>query len=179
MAGETKDVSKGEQLAILIRYVDCEDFKIKERAIGLHNFSKILKNFEAILIVLDEGMKDRAGSIGIRAQMEQQCFIFLLYAMELVLGITYSLSLQLQSKDIDFTAAGCLIKSTKEELARIRSSEKYDELVKNYLWSICSDDRLSSLMILSVEQEGVKKIPLDELVNDFARMKERRYPLLH
>ncbi|KAJ8872074.1 hypothetical protein PR048_025675 [Dryococelus australis] len=45
-----------------------------------------------------------------------------------VLGITYSLSQQLQSKDIDLMAAGCLIKSTKEELARIRSSEKYDEL---------------------------------------------------
>ncbi|KAJ8896149.1 hypothetical protein PR048_001492 [Dryococelus australis] len=38
--------------------------------------------------------------------------------MELVLGITYSLSQQLQSKDIDLMAAGCLIKSTKEELAR-------------------------------------------------------------
>ncbi|KAJ8874408.1 hypothetical protein PR048_025257 [Dryococelus australis] len=38
MADETKDVSKVEQLAILIRYVDCEDWKIKERAIGLHHW---------------------------------------------------------------------------------------------------------------------------------------------
>ncbi|KAJ8889155.1 hypothetical protein PR048_008649 [Dryococelus australis] len=197
------------QLTILIRYGDCEDWKIKERAIGLHHLkdcsaenianailsllseqgfdlkycvgqcydsanvmneyffctlltiycfisnssvryelfpetqrklkqpvmclerfiptqwfcwfsvvSKILKNSEAVLIVLDEGIKDRAESIGIRAQMEQQCFIFFLYAMEQVLGITYSLSQQLQSKDIDFIVAGCLIKSTKEELAR-------------------------------------------------------------
>ncbi|KAJ8885438.1 hypothetical protein PR048_011635 [Dryococelus australis] len=90
--------------------------------------SKILKNFEAILIVLDEGMEDRAESIGIRAQMEQQRFIFLLYALELVIGITYSLAQQLQSKEIDFVAAGFLIKSTKEELATIRSSEKCDEL---------------------------------------------------
>lgn len=36
MADETKDFSKAEQLAILIRYVDCEDWKVKERAIGLH-----------------------------------------------------------------------------------------------------------------------------------------------
>ncbi|KAJ8896148.1 hypothetical protein PR048_001491 [Dryococelus australis] len=33
--------------------------------------SKILKNLEAILIVLDEGMKDRTESIGIRTQMDK------------------------------------------------------------------------------------------------------------
>ncbi|KAJ8893956.1 hypothetical protein PR048_006557 [Dryococelus australis] len=71
MVDETKDVFKVEQLAILIRYVDCEDWKVKERVIGLHHLkdcmSKILKNFEAILIVLDEGMRDRAECVGIRA----------------------------------------------------------------------------------------------------------------
>ncbi|KAJ8896482.1 hypothetical protein PR048_001826 [Dryococelus australis] len=39
--------------------------------------------------------------------------------------------------------------------------------------------KLSSLMILAVEQEEVKKIPLDVLVNDSAIIKERRYPLMH
>ncbi|KAJ8884668.1 hypothetical protein PR048_016526 [Dryococelus australis] len=43
MADETKDVSKVEQLAILIRNVDCDDWKIKERDIGLHH----LKNYSA------------------------------------------------------------------------------------------------------------------------------------
>lgn len=51
--------------------------------------------------------------------------------------------------------------------------------VKNYLRSTTSDDRLASLMILAVEREDVKKISLYELVNDFAEMKPRRYPLLH
>lgn len=92
--------------------------------------SKILKTFKAILVVLDEGTKDRAESVGIRTQMEQQCFIFRLCAMELILGITYSLFQQLQSQDLDLMAAGCLIKSTKVELVRIRRDEKYEELVE-------------------------------------------------
>lgn len=36
-ADETKDVSKKEQLAVLIRYVDSETLQIKERAIGVHH----------------------------------------------------------------------------------------------------------------------------------------------
>ncbi|KAJ8887036.1 hypothetical protein PR048_013251 [Dryococelus australis] len=37
MADETKDISKVEQLAILIRCVDCEEWKIKEKDIGVHH----------------------------------------------------------------------------------------------------------------------------------------------
>nr|CAD7406838.1 unnamed protein product [Timema poppensis] len=71
-----------------------------------------------------------AGSVGILAQMEQQCFSFLLCAMDLIPGLTHSLSQQLQSQNLDLMEVGCLIKSTKEELVRIRSDDKYEELLE-------------------------------------------------
>ncbi|KAJ8895239.1 hypothetical protein PR048_000564 [Dryococelus australis] len=345
MTDETKDVSKVDQLAILIRYVDCEDWKIKERAIGLHHLkdcsaenianakfsllskkglvlkycvgqcydganamsgwanrvqarvkhqapqaiyfhcyahhlnlvlvhslsgieetkgfistlqsiycfisnssvrhenskqpvmclgrfiptrwfcsavSKILKNFEVILIVLDDDMKDRAESIGIRAQMEQQCFMFLLYGastghnifpLPMAAGLWGAVAKRkgaLTSRLADsvvFTSLGQMERNTRsiyfnildtvmQEFDRRFSEEQgdiveatnalkktddsfFDGQVLKPLGKIpkCSDDRLSSLMILAVEQEEVKKMPLDELLNDFARMKERKWKL--
>lgn len=121
--------------------------------------SKILKTFKAILVVLDEGTKDRAESVGIRTQMEQQCFIFRLCAMELILGITYSLFQQLQSQDLDLMAAGCLIKSTKVELVRIRRDEKYEELVEKAK-SLANTERNTKSIYFNI---------LDTIMDEFDR----------
>lgn len=40
------------------------------------------------------------------------------------------------------------------------------------------DERLSHLMLMSVEKELVKCFDLDELVTDFALLRTRRYPLM-
>lgn len=49
--------------------------------------------------------------------------------------------------------------------------------IKNFLRTSIGDDRLSDLMVLGVEVEEAKNINLDNAVDDFAKMKERRYPL--
>lgn len=49
--------------------------------------------------------------------------------------------------------------------------------IKNFLRTSISDDRLNDLMVLGVEVEEAKNINLNDAVDDFAKMKERRYPL--
>lgn len=90
---------------------------------------KVINTYQEIILVLDEGKKDRAESISIKAQMVQESFIFLLHAMELILGTNYCLSQQLQSRDLDLSAAVYLIQSTSEELIKIRCDESYDEIL--------------------------------------------------
>lgn len=49
--------------------------------------------------------------------------------------------------------------------------------VKNYLRTTMGDQRLSDLMVISVEKEEANDINLNEAVDIFANMKSRRYPL--
>jgi len=49
--------------------------------------------------------------------------------------------------------------------------------VKSYIRSTIGDDRLNDLMVISVEKEEADKIDLNEAVNLFANMKNRRYKL--
>ena len=49
--------------------------------------------------------------------------------------------------------------------------------VKTYIRSTCADDRLSHLMLMTVEKKLVKNCDLDNLVDDFGRLHQRRYPL--
>ena len=50
--------------------------------------------------------------------------------------------------------------------------------VKTYLRTTAGDERLSHLMLMSVECSVARSFPLDTLVDDFAKMRTRRYPLL-
>ena len=50
--------------------------------------------------------------------------------------------------------------------------------VKNYLRTKTGDDRLSSLLLMATEKNMVKSFDLEELVDDFAHMRHRRYPLV-
>ena len=50
--------------------------------------------------------------------------------------------------------------------------------VKTYQRSTTSDERLSHLMLMSVERSLAKSLALDDLVDDFAKLRMRRYPLL-
>lgn len=49
--------------------------------------------------------------------------------------------------------------------------------VKNYLRLTMGDDRLSDLLVINVESNEASKINLEEAVDKFAYLKERRYPL--
>lgn len=64
----------------------------------------------------------------------------------------------------------------------VASNERFFSVlkhVKSYLRTTMTDERLCDLMIIAVEQKTTKELPLDGLVDDFAAMRPRRYPLLH
>lgn len=51
------------------------------------------------------------------------------------------------------------------------------KLIKNYLRSTMSQDRLSNLSILSIESERAEKLSFKEIISEFARNKCRRIKL--
>ena len=52
------------------------------------------------------------------------------------------------------------------------------EIVKNYLRSTTGDNRLSHLLLIFPEKDLAKNLNNNQLVDDFAKMKARRFPLL-
>lgn len=50
--------------------------------------------------------------------------------------------------------------------------------VKSYLRTTMGDERLNNLMVLNVEKEHANNINLEEAVDRFAKLKNRRYPLV-
>lgn len=50
--------------------------------------------------------------------------------------------------------------------------------VKTCLRTTTGDDRLCSLMLMAAEQRMVKSFDLEKLVDEFAHVKLRHYPLL-
>lgn len=50
--------------------------------------------------------------------------------------------------------------------------------VKDYLRLTIGDDRLTHLLLLTTEQNLVKNLNPDEFVDIFAKIKNRRYPLV-
>ena len=52
------------------------------------------------------------------------------------------------------------------------------EIVKNYLRSTTGDDRVSHLLLIFAEKDLVKNLDYNHLVDDFAKMKARRFHLL-
>jgi len=51
--------------------------------------------------------------------------------------------------------------------------------VKNYLRNSCGDEQLSDLLVLSCLSEDAKNLDLWDVVENFAPLKSRRYPLMH
>jgi len=79
--------------------------------------------------VLDEDKKDRSESIGIKAQITQHIFVFLLHALEPILATTNILSEQLQAQNLDLSSAVNLIQGTRTELISYRCEDYFDKLV--------------------------------------------------
>ena len=49
--------------------------------------------------------------------------------------------------------------------------------VKSFIRSTTGDERLTHLMLMAVEQKLVRSFDLEDLVDDFGKLRERRYPL--
>lgn len=53
------------------------------------------------------------------------------------------------------------------------------KLIKNYLRSTISQDRLSSLALLNIERLQTSEIDVDNIINIFANTKARKMNFLH
>ena len=51
--------------------------------------------------------------------------------------------------------------------------------VKNYLRKSCGDERLGDLLVLFCLSEDANDLDVWDVVDNFARLKSRRYPLIH
>ena len=71
------------------------------------------------------------------------------------------------------TAIRILLTITTSIASCERSFSKL-KLVKNYLRSTMSQDRLSSLVLMSVESEVLDKIDMSDIIEEFAAKKARR-----
>ena len=49
--------------------------------------------------------------------------------------------------------------------------------IKTYIRTRCGDDRLSDLLVLAILQEEVKRVEVEKVIDTFANMRHRRYPL--
>ena len=49
--------------------------------------------------------------------------------------------------------------------------------VKTYLRNKCGDQRLRDLLVITCLQEDAKNVNIDAVIDDFGRLKQRRYPL--
>jgi len=54
-----------------------------------------------------------------------------------------------------------------------RSSSKL-KIIKNYLRSTMSEERLSGLSIISIENKRAQQLNLDEVIDKFAQVKARK-----
>ena len=61
------------------------------------------------------------------------------------------------------------------------SNERLFSTIKNfktYIRTRTETERISSLILMATEKELVKNLDLEVLVDKFAKMRQRRYPLL-
>ena len=85
----------------------------------------------------------------------------------------------LQSLPVAFSELLTILKILLTIPVTTASNERFFSVlkhVKNYLRTKTGDDRLSSLLLMATEKDMVKSFDLEELVDDFSHMRNRRYP---
>ncbi|KAJ8367705.1 hypothetical protein AAFF_G00311220 [Aldrovandia affinis] len=95
-------------------------------------------------------------------------------------GILVSLS-KLNTLPVAFSEVLKLFRIVATLPVSTASSERFFSVlkrVKTYLRTTMGDVRLTHLMLMAVEQKLVKSLNMDDLVDDFAKIKLRRYPLM-
>ena len=59
-------------------------------------------------------------------------------------------------------------------VASVERSFSKLKLIKSYLWSTMSQQRLNGLTLLSIEKDFINEINYDNLIDDFASQKARK-----
>ena len=88
---------------------------------------------------------------------------------------------KLSKREIAFSQLIKLFKIAATIPVSTASNERFFsvlKIVKTYLRTTMGDDRLCYLMLIAVEPTLVKSLDTDTLVNDFACLRPRRYPLM-
>ncbi|KAM7522461.1 hypothetical protein LguiA_012363 [Lonicera macranthoides] len=81
-------------------------------------------------MIVDDNLNDSSGeAYKLWREIQSFEFVFHLFLMKVILGITNTLSLALQKKDQDIVSAMNLVKTCKENLQLMRDSE-FEELVE-------------------------------------------------
>lgn len=100
------------------------------------SLNKIYLRFEAILTVLETIALLKEKDAQIEAKVLRKCvekpkFIFLLVLLKDLLGITNSLSMQLQNQSLSLFNVNSLISSTGELLSRKKNEESFDTVMQS------------------------------------------------
>ncbi|XP_053158078.1 zinc finger MYM-type protein 1-like isoform X1 [Hemicordylus capensis] len=78
----------------------------------------------------------------------------------------------------DVCTAYMLFLTLPVTVASSEQSLSKPKLIKNYLRSSMSQERLSGLALLSIENEQAKKLDIQKIIDNFAELKARKRPLL-
>ncbi|XP_022544232.2 zinc finger MYM-type protein 1-like [Brassica napus] len=127
----------------------CSHYKTLLRLVDL--FASIIKVLEYVEIDGSDGIFKRRQANGLLKYFHTFDFVFYLQLMLLLLGITNNLSKALQRKDQDILNAMSLVKSTKQQLYKIRDDgwvsliNKVSSFCKNYkIEFLVMDDEFDS-----------------------------------
>ena len=107
-------------------------------------FASIIKVLEYVEIDGSDGIKRRQAN-GLLKYFHTFDFVFYLQLMLLLLGITNNLSKALQRKDQDILNAMSLVKSTKQQLYKIRD-DGWESLI-NKVFTFCENYKIEFLVM--------------------------------
>ena len=133
-------------------------------ACKFNSLDAVCRTFDSIILTLesisDDGDKAKAvEAAGLYHHVHSFSFISCLIILHKIMGITKSLSDQLQSKKIDLAAASDLIISTIDTLKKFRSDEAWDHTF-NYITDV------AKLHDIEIEEKRRRKRPQKQ-VTDF------------
>ena len=93
----------------------------------------------------------------------------------------FDVLLELQKLPLAFDQLIKLIRIAISLPVSTASNERFFSIlkrVKTYLRQTCGDERLSDLLLINIESDLVSKFDTQKLIDEFGRMKVRRYPVL-
>ena len=164
--------------------------------VSLKNRFEQLKNFESIFGFLNDSKKLKSLS---ESELKESCIKFAttfskenvsdvdsseLFSELKVLKMTLPNDINSAVEILEFVkAVDCypntfiaynILLTIPVTVASAKSSFSKLKLLKNYLRSLMSQERLNGLAMLCIEKDMLDKIDLDSIINDFASRKARR-----
>ena len=147
IADETKDISKKEQLAVLIRYVDSETFQIKERVIGVHYLQDLSADSLASKII------NNLISLGIApALCVGQCYDGAKVMSGCVKGVQTRFRLQAPCAVYVHCHSHCLNLVLVDTITNIKEADEFFCTIKS-LYNYISNSNTRNQMFLKAQQK--------------------------